>query len=165
MKFKRPKNPKRLIIILSAIVVLHAVVIYGFSAIKPKPDNTPRVVFTSIYTDPNLTPTTFYIALPEAPCVKLQDNAPAVKEELPKCLELRKTPEIAAQMSPEAYVQMDFTLDETGKVLAPKVTKSCGNSDVDKAAQLHISETWQFAPCQNDDANACKRSIKFRWKL
>lgn len=165
MRIKRPKNSKRLIIILSAIVVLHIIVIYGFSAIKPKPDNTPRVVFTSIYTDPNLTPTTFYIALPEAPCVKLQDKAPAVTEELPTCLELRKAPEIAAQMGPEAYVQMDFTLDDTGKVLAPKVTKSCGNSDVDKAAQQYISETWQFAPCPKDNANDCKRSIKFRWAL
>ena len=69
-------------------------------------------------------------------------------EELPTCLELRKAPEIAAQMGPEAYVQMDFTLDDTGKVLAPKVTKSCGNSDVDKAAQQYISETWQFAPAR-----------------
>lgn len=165
MKLKRPKNPKRFILILSAIALLHVVVIYGFSAIKPKPDNTPRVVFTSIYTDPNLTPTTFYIALPETPCVKLHDNAPAVTEELPKCLELRKAPEIAAQMSPEAYVQMGFTLDDKGKVLEPKVTKSSGNIDVDKAAQQYISETWQFAPCPKDNANDCKRSIKFRWAL
>jgi TonB family protein len=165
MKFQRPKNPKRFIIILSAIVVFHAVVIYGFSTIRPKPNNTPMVVFTSIYTDPNLTPTTFYIALPEAPCVKLQDKAPAVTEELPKCLQLRKAPEMAAQMSQDAYVQMDFTLDNTGKVLDPKVTKSCGNIDVDKAAQKYISETWQFTPCPADDANGCKRSIKFRWAL
>ncbi|RYG18677.1 MAG: TonB family protein [Chitinophagaceae bacterium] len=165
MKIKRPKNPKRLIIILFAIVVFHAVVIYAFSAIRPKPNNTPTVVYTSIYTDPNLTPTTFYIALPETPCVKLQDNAPAVTEELPKCSQLRKAPELAAQMSQDAYVQMDFTLDGTGKVLDPKVTKSCGNIDVDKAAQKHISETWQFTPCPADDANSCKRSIKFSWAL
>ncbi|HEY6528907.1 MAG TPA: TonB family protein [Cellvibrionaceae bacterium] len=165
MRIKRPKNIKRFIIILSAIVLFHAVVIYGFSTIHPKPNNTPTVVFASIYTDPNLTPTTFYIALPETQCVKLQDNAPAVTEELPKCSQLRKAPELAAQMSQVAYVQMDFTLDATGKVLDPKVTKSCGNLDLDKAAQKHISETWQFAPCPADHANGCKRSIKFRWAL
>lgn len=165
MKFKRPKNPKRFALILSAIALLHLVVIYGFTSIKPKADNSPRLVYTSIYTDPNLTPTTFYIALPEAPCVKLQDEAPAVTDELPKCLQLRKAPEIAEKMAQDAYVQMDFTLDGTGKVLDPKVTKSSGNSDVDKAAQQHISETWQFAPCPADDAKGCKRSIKFRWAL
>lgn len=152
-------------LILSAIVLLHLVVIYGLSSIQPKVDNSPKLVYTSIYTDPNLTPTTFYIALPEAPCAKLQENAPAVTDELPKCLELRKAPELAAQLNQEAYVQMDFTVDNTGKVSDSKVTKSCGNIEVDKAAQKHISETWQFAPCQNDDANACKRSIKFRWSL
>jgi TonB family protein len=165
MKIRRPKNPKRFALILSAIILLHLVVLYGFISVKPKVDNSPRLVYTSIYTDPNLTPTTFYIALPQTPCVKLQDNAPAVTDELPKCLELRKAPELAAQLNQEAYVQMDFTLDNTGKVIDPKVTKSCGNLEVDKAAQKHISETWQFAPCPADDANGCKRSIKFRWAL
>ncbi|HMU66012.1 MAG TPA: energy transducer TonB [Cellvibrionaceae bacterium] len=165
MKIKHPKNPKRFMLILSAIVLLHLVVIYGLSSIQPKVDNSPKLVYTSIYTDPNLTPTTFYIALPEAPCVKLQENAPAVTDELPKCLELRKAPELAAQLNQEAYVQMDFTVDNTGKVIDPKVTKSCGNIEVDKAAQKHISETWQFAPCPPDDADGCKRSIKFRWGL
>jgi TonB family protein len=165
MKIKRPKNLKRIMIVIFAIVAFHAVVIYALSTIHPKPNNTPILVFASIYTDPNLTPTTFYIALPEAPCVKLQDNAPAVTDELPKCSQFRKAPDLAAQMSQDAYVQMDFTLDNSGKVLDPKVTKSCGNIDVDKAAQKHISETWQFSPCTADDSNGCKRSIKFRWAL
>lgn len=163
MKLFRPKNPKRLAVALTIIVVFHAVVIYGFYTVHPKPDNSPVVVFTSIYADPSLTPTTFYIALPQAPCVKLRENTPAVTQELPQCSELRKAPDLAAQMSKDAYVQMDFTLDAAGKVLTPKVTKSCGNFDLDKAAQAQIAETWQFVPCSAEDANGCKRSIKFRW--
>ncbi len=163
LPFRAPKNPRRSAVIIVGIALFHGVLFYGFVTVRPTFSKAPALVYTSLYADPSTPAATFFVALPQMPCVDYQDKNALNAAPLPNCLAVRTPPADYQSMGKEGFILIDFTLDTEGRVISPNISKSSGSASLDQAALDQVRETWVFTPCAESEPSHCKQSLKFQW--
>lgn len=162
MQLPRNLKIRRILLTILGVVVLHVVVIYGFMSFKVKLNNNPRLVYTHIVANPNVSQVMAYVALPQAPCVALDKTATA-NAALPSCTEIRPPPAGHNLLGDHNFIGLHFIVDAKGRVQQTAIVDSSGAPALDQAALEQVRDTWVFAPCQIDQNQNCAHTIKFRW--
>lgn len=158
----RITKTRRILLIILIIIAVHVILIYGFLKVQVKPNNNPKVVYTSIVTDSKLLPT--YIAKSQMPCVELKRQSDSDTAPLPNCIEPREPPANYQILGENSYIELQFTVDGSGKVQTPSITKTSSDQALDQAALEQVRDTWVFSPCVEAEPQACKQTIKFKWQ-
>lgn len=158
------RNGRRKLVVIAGILVLHAVVIYGFVNVQPKNIHQPLLVYTAIVTDPSIIPYTFFEATQNPKCVEFQNPQAEHAAPLPDCTKPLAPPEGYLQLGQEGFIQLDLTLNAEGKVAQALLSQPSQFPALEAAAIHHIQSTWTFPPCTPTETHSCKHRIKFRWQ-